>query len=74
MCIIFLQYDSSSEGDMKKMYLDIALKVFDNDFGWFAFQGSENKVTYQNLIDAIIDYFDDLIPNKDNIEVNEYSQ
>jgi len=57
--------------DMKKMYLDIGLKVFNKDLGWFTFQGSESQVTYQNLIDAILDNFDNLVPDKTNIEVNK---
>lgn len=52
------------------MYIDIALKVFGHDFGWLNFQGLENDVTYKHIIDAIVDKFDNSMPDKTNLEVN----
>uniref|UniRef100_A0A2H8TZF4 Apolipophorin n=1 Tax=Melanaphis sacchari TaxID=742174 RepID=A0A2H8TZF4_9HEMI len=58
------------EEEMKKMYIDIALKLFGNDLGWFTFQGLEQKVTYQHIIDAILKNFDNSMTDKKNIELN----
>lgn len=50
----------------------MALKVFGHDFGWLNFQGLENEVTYKDIIDAVVDKFDNTMPDKTNIEVNEF--
>jgi len=60
------------EEEMKKMYVDIALKLFGNDLGWFSFQGRECQITYQHIIDAILNNFDNSVTEKKNIEVNNY--
>jgi len=60
------------EEEMKKMYIDIALKLFGNDLGWFTFQGNECQITYQHIIDAILKNFDSSITEKKSIEVNIY--
>lgn len=58
------------EEDMNKMYVDVALKVLGNDIGWFAFQGMESKITYRNIIDAMIKHFDSsALSTKQDIEV-----
>jgi len=59
------------EEEMKKIYVDVALKLFGNDLGWFSFQGRECQITYQHIIDAILDNFDNSLTDKD-IEVNNY--
>lgn len=58
------------EEEMKKMYIDIALKLFGNDLGWFTFQGLECQITYQHIIDALLKHFDNSITDKKNIELN----
>lgn len=55
---------------MNKMYLDIAIKAFGNDLGWFAFQGNECQVTYQHIINAIVKNIHNSVPEKENVEVN----
>lgn len=43
-----------------------------NDVGWFAFQEDESKITYQHIIDAILDHFNNVSPkNTKDIEVIE---
>ncbi|XP_026815483.1 apolipophorins [Rhopalosiphum maidis] len=58
------------EEEMKKMYIDIALKLFGNDLGWFTFQGNECQITYQHIIDVILKNFDNSITEKKSIELN----
>jgi len=60
------------EEEMKKMYVDLALKLFGNDLGWFSFQGRECQITYQHIIDAILNNFDNSVTDTKNIEVNSY--
>lgn len=80
MCIILVNYylhflqfcENIPEEEMKKIYVDITLKLFGNDLGWFSFQGSECQITYQHIIDAILDNFDNSLTDKKNIEVNNY--
>lgn len=67
---MFLQDDENDSGE--SLYIDAALKVFGHDFGWLAFQGLENKVTYEDIIDAIVDKFDNTVRNKTKLEVNEF--
>lgn len=62
--------ENVSGEEMNKMYLDIAIKAFGNDLGWFAFQGNECQVTYQHIIDAIVKNIHSSVPEKENIEVN----
>lgn len=70
---LFLQTcENIPEEEMKKMYIDIALKLFGNDLGWFTFQGLECQITYQHIIDALLKHFDNSITDKKNIEVNNY--
>lgn len=64
---------NTEEMDTKKLYIDVALKVFGNDLGWFAYQGLESQVTYQHIIDAIYENFNSVVPDKKDIEVNIYS-
>jgi len=64
--------DNIPEEEMKKMYIDIALKLFGNDLGWFTFQGLECQITYQHIIDALLKQFDNSVTDKKNIEVNNY--
>lgn len=56
---------------MKKINIDFALKLFGNDFGWFTFQGRENEITYQHIIDAILKNFENSSPNTKDLEVNK---
>ncbi|XP_060861024.1 apolipophorins isoform X2 [Metopolophium dirhodum] len=62
--------ENMPEEEMKKMYVDIALKLFGNDLGWFSFQGRECQITYQHIIDAILNNFDTSVTDKKNIELN----
>jgi len=64
--------ENMPEEEMKKIYVDIALKLFGNDLGWFSFQGNECQITYQHIIDAILNNFDNSVTDKENIEVNNY--
>lgn len=64
--------ENTSEEDVKKMYLDMALNVFGKDVGWVSFQGLESEVTYEHIIDAMLNNFDNSIPDKNNLEVNNY--
>lgn len=57
---------------MNKMYVDIALKVLGNDIGWFAFQGIESQITYQNIVDALLKHLDgSTLTKKQDIEVTK---
>lgn len=57
---------------MNKMYVDIALKVLGNDIGWFAFQGIESQITYQNIVDALLKHLDSsALTKKQDIEVTK---
>ncbi|CAH1725498.1 unnamed protein product [Aphis gossypii] len=58
------------EEEMKKMYIDIAIKFLGNDLGWFTFQGLECQITYQHIIDALLKQFDNSATDKKNIELN----
>lgn len=64
--------ENMPEEEMKKIYVDIALKLFGNDLGWFSLQGSECQITYQHIIDAILNNFDNSVTDKKNIEVHNY--
>lgn len=69
----FLQTcENMSEDEMKKIYVDIALKLFGNDLGWFAFKELECNVTYEHVIDAILSNFDNSVSDKKNLQVNNY--
>lgn len=57
-----LQDENTSNDNTKKLYLDLALKVLGNDVGWFAFQADESKITYQHIIDAILDQINGVSP------------
>ncbi|VVC28237.1 Vitellinogen, open beta-sheet,von Willebrand factor, type D domain,Lipid transport protein, N- [Cinara cedri] len=62
--------ENVSKEDLKNIYMDVALKVFGNDIGWFSFQGHECQLSYQHIIDAILQNFDNSLPDKKKIEVN----
>lgn len=64
--------ENNFEDDVKKIYLDIALNVFGKNLGCISLQGSENDITYEHIIDAIFSHFDNSVPNKNNLEVNNY--
>lgn len=80
MCIIHVNFyllflqtcENMPKEEMKKIYVDIALKLFGNDLGWFSFHGRECQITYQHIIDAILNNFDNSVADKKNIEVNNY--
>lgn len=68
--LLYLQ-DNASNKDMKKIYVDLALKVLGNDLGWLAFQGLESQVTYQHIIDAILKNIDSsALSDYKNVEVS----
>lgn len=54
------------------MYLDVAIKVLGYDLGWFSFQANKYQATYQYVINTILNKFNDVIPDKNNIEVNKH--
>lgn len=55
------------------MYIDIALKAFGNDIGWFGFQEHTSKITYKHIIDAILNKFNNSVPDKNILQVrNSY--
>lgn len=68
----FQGYGDISEEDLNKTYIDIVLNIFENDIGWFSFEGLDTQITYQNIIDSIINNLQSSLPNDNNIEVNKY--
>lgn len=67
------QYDGDiSEEELNKTYIDIVLNIFGYDIGWFAFEGLESHITYQYIIDSIINNLQSSLSNQNNVEVNKH--
>lgn len=54
------------------MYIDITLKSFGNEIGWFAFQGQKSQITYKHIIDAILNNFNSSVSDNKNLQVYNY--